>query len=260
MRAWPAFSVDRIDSAHAPLILGRRFTSPACNRLDGPLAIKRGWGGSSFTCVTKPSSARRVAVPHLTRVTAAIGQENSGSSGTLLIWRSRYWFNYGDLLSFIVHIATSLVSLPQPLTIVVPPILNGSSSTELPEFYRALLSAFGEVYLRDEWTEGRIYSNVCLCCLNNGVVDAEGRHALVSRTLTRTLTPGASSAALLPRPLLLDSHTPQVLRMIRRRGLRVIRTHAEVLRACNQQQHRGVPLYRCEGIDFMSLTLRSAGN
>ena len=164
--AWPTYSVARLTEG-SPLILGRRFTSPACNRLSGPLElVNRGWGSSSsFQCATKPATAKRVAVPYLTLT------RGHPDDGTLLIWRSRYYFNFGDLLSYIVHIAASLVRLPPPLTIIVPPVsINGSLSSTMPEFYRHLLSAFASnVYLRgDEWGH-RIYSDVYLCCLNNNV-------------------------------------------------------------------------------------------
>lgn len=90
-------------------------------------------------------------------------------------------------------------------------------------------------------------------------MDAAGRQILVARTLAhhRTLAQyrGASAALLLPLHVLHPA--PRVVRMIRRRGVRQIRTLSELLRACNQQEHRGARLYACEEIDFMSLSLIS---
>ena len=238
---WPVIEPDAVAPA---LVLGRRATSPDCVVVRGPLRASANRSAQThYTCHTKPASAARVALPQLE---AHINSEQGGRRprGTLLVWRSRYWWNFGELAMRVVRMADSLSALAQPLIILVPPVRSGWTP---PAFYRALLAPFGSVHVEAEAaiaanTDAPAWVSARLCCINSLIMDSVGRQVFRDRMHAHHLAqPTLESRHAVPRAALsgalsAGSTRASVLRLIRRTGPRQLNTHVQLLADCHDRR------------------------
>ena len=103
----------------------------------------------------KRSYAPPISVPQSSRC------PDSSIAQSIVVLRVRWPFNFGEATARLLEMASALLSLPQPLTILVPGLPAG-----LPAFYHDLLAPLGRVESDARALVHSTFTAATFCCLD----------------------------------------------------------------------------------------------
>ena len=155
--------------------------------------------------------------------------EDNISRPVLLVWRSRFWFNFYEFLVRLAGTAQEFQSYQPNLHFYLP--------RPFQPFYRPLLEAFGPVLAGVE-ANGTEYESVWQCCFEHLMPDRRGREALLESTLTYH---GIAYRA--------TTTWPRQIIFANRTGSRQISNLPQLLARCSSSTAT------CSVVDFGELTL-----
>lgn len=214
-----------------------------------------------YSCPT-PTTPSRCVHPALGPVRSTGGGANAS---LLVVWRSRWWFNYAETMTRVVSHAVHLAHSKQPVHFFFPPVQGASSWP--PPFYSRLFKAFGSVHWTARTLRAHSFQAVWTCCVNGGPSGdphyvASGHHVLQRKTLgtfnltlRRTVDEFDNETAYETAVLALGvrhSRRRQML-FVNRTGPRQISNLPSLLESCS-----ALPGLSCRAIDFGAISYRTA--
>lgn len=209
---------------------------PQCTQLTGG-PFRATAGRAAYTCDTRPAEDNLCEYPRLEPAHA--GRNGDQKLPELVVWRSRYWYNFGEFMHRVMDVSPSLAQRSNVTFFLAPPAnathANPKAAAAVaawpPPHISSVLSAFGDVHFDSSAILNRTFETAWLCCLNDIDHKRAGREALATRTLAHLHVDIGDSLDAESATLTADPPVRNV-RIINRTDTRLISNLDELLAAC----------------------------